>query len=126
MLFVTFPLMLLVFSVYLSFCHFDYSASWYVPLWINPLWDSAFWPWVSLSFPRLGRFSAIISSNIFSGNFSLSSSWSPYNASISVPDVSQTVLISFILFSFFCLTTMISTISLPAQQSVLLNHFAYC
>ena len=30
------------------------------------------WTWVAISFPMLGKFSAIISSNIFSGPFSLS------------------------------------------------------
>ena len=33
----------------------------------------ASWTWVTVSFPKLGRFSAVISSNIFSGPFSLSS-----------------------------------------------------
>ena len=31
------------------------------------------WTWVAISFPMLGKFSTIISSNIFSGPFSLSS-----------------------------------------------------
>ena len=35
------------------------------------LWVS--WAWVAISFPILGKFSAIISSSIFSGPFSLSS-----------------------------------------------------
>ena len=33
----------------------------------------ASWTWVAISFPMLGKFSTIISSNIFSGPFSLSS-----------------------------------------------------
>ena len=33
----------------------------------------ASWTWVAISFPTLGKFSTIISSNIFSGPFSLSS-----------------------------------------------------
>ena len=33
----------------------------------------ASWTWVTVSFPRLGKFLTVISSNIFSGPFSLSS-----------------------------------------------------
>ena len=52
----------------------------------------ASWTWVVISFPMLGKFSTIISSNIFSGPFSLSSVWDLYNANIVafnvVPEVS--------------------------------------
>ena len=37
----------------------------------------AFWTWVFVSFPRLGMFSAIIVSNMFSAPFSFSSSGTP-------------------------------------------------
>ena len=46
----------------------------------------ASWTWVNVSFPRLGKFSAIISSNIFSGPF-LFSFWDLYNVNISAFDV---------------------------------------
>ena len=42
---------------------------------------SASWSWLTISFPMLGKFSAIISSNIFSLVVSLFSFWNPYNAS---------------------------------------------
>ena len=44
--------------------------SWCVPPWVYPSWDSASWIWLTISFPVFGMFSAIISSNIFSGPFS--------------------------------------------------------
>ena len=37
----------------------------------------ASWTWLTISFPMLGKFSAIISSNVFLGLFSLSSSGTP-------------------------------------------------
>ena len=37
----------------------------------------ASWPWLTVSFPMLGKFSAIISSNIFLSSFSLSSAGTP-------------------------------------------------
>ena len=61
-----FPYMLFVAfnNLSLSFCHFDYNVSWRVPLWVN------FLIWVTISFLRLGKFSPIVSSNIFLGFFS--------------------------------------------------------
>ena len=47
----------------------------------------ASWTWVAISFPMLGKFSTIISSNIFSGSFSLFSFWDPYNANVAVFNV---------------------------------------
>ena len=59
------------------------------------------WTWVTISFPILGKFSAIISSNIFSGN-SLFFFWDPYNTNIGgfnvVPEVCQAV---FLFHTFF-------------------------
>ena len=49
---------------------------------ILPRTLSASWTWLTISFPLLRKFSAIISSNIFSGLSSLSSPWDPYNASV--------------------------------------------
>ena len=52
----------------------------------------ASWTWVAISFPMLGNFSTIISSNIFSVPFSLFSFWDPYNVNVGafnvVPEVS--------------------------------------
>ena len=39
MLFVVFPLLLLIIFVF-NFCPFDYYVSWYVSLWVYPAWDS--------------------------------------------------------------------------------------
>ena len=64
----------------------------------------ASWTWVAVSFPKLGKFSTIISSNIFSGSFSLSLLlWDPYNVNIgtfiAVLEVSQAVIPSHSFFS---------------------------
>ena len=52
----------------------------------------ASWTWVAISFPMLGKFLTIISSNIFSGPFSLSSPSGTYNVNVVpfnvVPEVS--------------------------------------
>ena len=57
---------------------------------------------MAVSFPRLGKFSAIMSSNMFSALFSLLGS--PYSVNICVLDiileVSQTVLISVQCYRF--------------------------
>ena len=63
------------------------------------------WSWMTVSFTMLGMFSAAITSNIFSGPFSLPFPCGyPYNANVGtfyiVPEVSYTVLTSFHSFSF--------------------------
>ena len=66
------------------------------------LWVS--WTWVAISFPILGKFSAIISSSIFSWPFFLSSSGTPdlnVGAFHIVPEVPEVVLISFDSFFVF-------------------------
>ena len=73
------------------------------------------WTWVTISFSMLGKFSTIISSSIFLRHFLfLFFICDPYNLNVGalnvVPEVSETVLISFHLFSLFCSTTVISTI----------------
>ena len=59
--------------------------------------------WISVSCLRLGKFSAIRSSNMFSSPFSLFSFWDPYIANISMLDVvlevSKVSSFPFILFS---------------------------
>ena len=62
------------FSLSSIFVSFDYCVSRRVSAWVYPAWilcDS--WTWVAISFPTLGKFLTIISSNIFSGPFSHSS-----------------------------------------------------
>ena len=52
----------------------------------------ASWTWSTISSPMLGKFLAIISSNIFSDLFSLFFFWDPYNVNVGaftvVPEVS--------------------------------------
>ena len=61
------------------------------------------WTWVTISFLMLGKFLITVSSNIFSGPFSFSSSGTP-TIQMLLPEVSETVLISFHSFFFilFC------------------------
>ena len=81
---------------------------WHVPPWVYPVLDSLHFLDLSVSFPTLGEFSALISSHIFSGPFSLFSLWAPYNLKVGAfnvfPEVSETVLLSFHSFFFilFC------------------------
>ena len=61
---------------------------------------------MTVSFPMFGEFSAVISSNIFSGpSRTPDANGSVFNV---VPEVSDTVIISF--FSVFCSTAVISSI----------------
>ena len=69
------------------------------------------WTWVAISFPILGKFSAINSSSIFSWPFFLSSSGTSMIqmlGHLTVPEVLEVVLISF--HSFFLSVSFISTI----------------
>ena len=93
------------------------------------LWVS--WTWVIISFPILGKFSTIISSNIFSWSLFLSSSsWTPMIRMLEHLTLSQRSLMlsSFllILFSFFLSASFISTFYLPPYLSYLLPQLFYC
>ena len=56
MLFVAFPLLLLIFYICLNFCQFDYYVSWCVPPWVYPACNSVL-PGLGLfPFPCLGSF----------------------------------------------------------------------
>ena len=73
------------------------------------------WTWVGISFPRLGKFSTIISSNIFSGTFSLfSPSGTPIMQMLLRLMLSQRSLrlssFLYILFSLFCSAAVNSSI----------------
>ena len=87
----------------------------------------ASWTWLTISFPMLGKFSAIISSNIFSF-LSLSSFWDPYNVNVDVFNVVLEVSLRlcsffvFILVSVFCSVAVISTILSSDHLSVLWPH----
>ena len=73
----------------------------------------ASWTWLIISFPTLGKFSAIISSNIFSGPFSLYSSGNPIIQMLVCLMLSQRSLrlssFLFILSSIFCSAAVISS-----------------
>ena len=91
-----------------NFCQLDFYVAWCGPPWVYPAWDSlCFLDWVSVSFPMLGKFSAVTSSNIFSGPFpSLFSFWDPYNVNVDafniVPEVSDCLhFFSFFVFILF-------------------------
>ena len=73
------------------------------------------WTWVTISFPMLGKFSTLISSNIFSDPFFFSSSsGTPIIQMLVYLVLSQMSLrlssIIFILFSLFCCSAVFSTI----------------
>ena len=58
-----------------SFCQFDYYVSQCVPPWAYTSWDSlCFLDLVDYFLSQLGKFTAIISANIFSDPFSFYSS----------------------------------------------------
>ena len=65
-----------------NFCHFNYGMSRcesFEFMLLGILSD--FWTWISVSFPRLGKFSAIILPSKLSAIFLLSF-WDPYNANV--------------------------------------------
>ena len=74
----------------------------------------ASWTWLTISFPMLGKFSTIISSNIFSDPFFFFSYGTPKIRMLVHLMLSQRSLrlssILFILFSLFCSAVVISTI----------------
>ena len=91
----------------------------------------ASWTWVTISFPKLGKFSTTISSNIFSDtSFFSSSSGTPIIRMLVYLVLSQRSLrLSsnlFILFSLFHSSAVISPFCLPAHLFVLLPQlFCY-
>ena len=85
----------------------------HVPPWVYPVWDSVRFLDLSAFFLMLGKFSAIISSNIFSGSFS-SPSGTPimqmllhYNIYKSQRSLRLSSFL-LILFSLFCSVAVIS------------------
>ena len=92
------------------------------------LWVS--WTWVTISFPKLGKFSAVIFSSIFSWPFFLSSSGTPMIQMLGHFTLSQRSLrlssFLLILFSFFLSASFISTIYLSPHLSYLLPQLFYC
>ena len=115
----TFSLCLLVWLMCLGVFLFQFIL-------YGTLWGS--WTWVVISFPMLGKFFTIISSTIFSCSFFFF--WDPYNWNVDaftiVPEVSETILFCFVLFSFsfFLLYSVIQQLFPPfyftAHLSILL------
>ena len=130
-LFLTFTFLILMFSLYLWLCHFDYSMLWLIPLWMNPVWDSAL-PGIGWIFPSPGY---LLSLQIYSQASSLSLSSLSGTCIMQVlaclifsqRSVKQHLLI-FILFWFFCFVTVISVMCnfcFPAHWSLNLLHLVY-
>ena len=88
------------------------------------------WTWVAISFPMLGKFSTIISSNIFSDPFS-----STYSSGTPVIWVLLHLMLSqrslrlssfpYILLFFFVLWQLFLPFCFPAQLSILLPQLFY-
>ena len=104
MLFIAFPLLLLRFFVF-NLCQFYQNVSWHVSLWVYPVWESL--PLLDLIDYFLFHVGKIFNYNFFK-NFLISFLflffWDPYNLNIVtfniVPDVSETILSSFLSFYF--------------------------
>ena len=85
--------------------------SWCISPWIYPLWTlCASWTRLTISSPKLGKFSTIISSNIFSVPFFFSSSSGTSIIQMVHLMLFQRSPVLFILFSLFCSAVVISTI----------------
>ena len=90
-----------------NFCH-DYNVSRCVPLWVHFVWDCfCFLEFGNCFAPKIRKFEAIISSDMFLGPLSPSSTFGdPYNVNISdalvLPEVSCFFFSFFLFFFFFC------------------------
>ena len=84
---VAFPLLMLIFTLYFKFLPFQLLC--FLVLFGFILFGTlcASWTWMSVYFPRLGMFAAMISSNIFPAFLSFFSFWDPCNANVSMLDV---------------------------------------
>ena len=92
----------------------------------------ASWTWSPISFPVLGKFSAIISSNIFSGPFSLFSFWDAIMQMLVHLILSLRSLgcLHFFFFSFFCLYSVVwpwfPPFWPPSHLFIILPHLFCC
>ena len=90
--------------------------SWRVSPWIYPVWDSlCFQDLINYFLSRIREvFNYNLSKYFLSPFLFLFFFWDPYNLNVGVfnvvPEVSETVSVLFILFSFFCSAVVISTI----------------
>ena len=115
MLFVSFPLLLLIFFVF-NFCQFDHYVSWHVPPLVYPARDSLHFLDLCDCFLSHVRevFSYYLFKYFLQSFLSLFSFWDPYNANVGVfnvvPEVSKWSSFLFILYSLFCSMAVISNI----------------
>lgn len=79
--------------------------------------------WMSVSFAQLGKFSAVISSNMFSTPFSFFSFWDSYYVNVVLFEVVIEIwhLLLFLKFFFCCSTWFCPLPCLPHHWSILLN-----
>ena len=110
MLFVAFPLLLLLFFCLFDFCQFDYYLSWHVSPWVYPLWDSLHFLDLSGCFLSHGReILALIFSNIFSDPFS-----SPSGTLIMLMSV-RLILSQTVLFCSFHSSASVLLLLIPSS-----------
>ena len=86
-LFVTFPLLILIFYLCLFVSLITMCLGVFFLGFIIPGTLCASWTWLISSYPIFRKFSGSISSNIFSGPFSLFSFWDPCNSNVYVFNV---------------------------------------
>ena len=90
---------------------------------------SASWTWVTVSFPRLGKFSSYyVFKYVLSPFLSVFSFWDRYNVNISMYDVTPKSLklssFLFILFLFFSSAALISTALSSSSLTLLLKTWS--
>ena len=112
-------------------------------LWVHLVWDCFFWAWRSVSFYRLGKFSAVISSNMFSAPFPFFLPLGRLNVNVSILDVVSEALkpslfVNFFFFFFccsdwvillFCLSDVylfFCTMKSTVDSLLCIFHYSYC
>ena len=116
MIFVIFPLLLLIFHLFFNFCQFDYCVSQCIPPWVYPFWDSLDFLDLVDYFLSLVRkvFSYCLFKIFLRSSLSLFSFWDPFNRMLVYLMLLQSSLrlssSLFILFSVFYSVAVISTI----------------
>lgn len=111
-----------------DFWQFEYIVSWCRFLWVylfSNLWAS--WIWLSIFFPRFGKFSSIISLNKLSGLFSLSSLSGTSLMPIMVCLMLSNSLLSFFtIFHFFLFAPLTELFPKTNLCSLILPLYLIC
>ena len=115
MLFIIFPLLLLIFYLVFNFCQSDYYVSQCVPHWVYPAWDSlCFLDLVDYFFSHVREVFSYYLFKYFLKCFLSLSFWDPIMQMFLCLMLSQRSFrlfsFLFILFSIFCSAAVISTI----------------